>query len=129
MRPKVRLSESGILVLSTTGVDPVVQMGKLEALLTGVSYDDIRGGPRRGHAVAERGGGEKVVVILTDELQVVLSTATSDQFAAVAGPWSQIDEFFGHGDSEALTYLLLELSDLAQQARQRGERLYCWICV
>jgi hypothetical protein len=35
MRPKVRLTDSDVLVLAVKGIDPVIQMGTLEALLTG----------------------------------------------------------------------------------------------
>ena len=42
------------------GIDPVVQMGIFEELLTGRAYDDIVEDPRSGHAVAERDGGEQL---------------------------------------------------------------------
>ena len=35
MLPRVRVSEHGLEVLSVKGIDPVVRMGTLEALLTG----------------------------------------------------------------------------------------------
>ena len=130
LRPKVYSSDSGILVLPMKGsVDPVVQMGTLEELLTGETCDDISDRPRWGHVLAERHGGEKSVITLTDELQVALATATSDQLVVVARAWSETEEFFDQRDLDVLADLLLEFADLARQARQRGEHLYCWTCV
>jgi hypothetical protein len=129
MRPKVRLSDSDVLVLATTGIDPVIQMSTLEALLTGDHYDVIARRPRAGHVVAERGQGQTLVVTLTDELQAALAAAPGDQIVAAATPWSHDEEWDGVADPETLANFLLELADLARQAGQRGERLYCWICL
>jgi hypothetical protein len=128
MRPKVRMSASGVLVLAVKGIDPVVQMGTLEALLTGEQYDVVAGRPRAGHRVAEH-GESRWVVTLTDELQTVLAAAPPDQIADVAIPWSQTEEFDDQGDPEILAEYVLELAELARQADRRGERLYCWICL
>lgn len=127
MRPKVRLSDSDVLVLATTGIDPAIQMSTLEALLTGEQYDVIAQRPRAGHVVAERGQGQALVVTLTDELQAALAAAPRDKIVAAATPWSDDEEFGGSADPETLAHFLLELADLARQASRRGERLYCWI--
>jgi hypothetical protein len=129
MRPKVRLSDSDVLVLAVQGIDPIVQMGTLEALLTGEPYDAIAGRPRAGHVVADRDQGAALVVTLTDELLAALAAARQDQIVAAAAPWSQDEEFYGQADPRALADFLLELADLARQADRRGERLYCWICL
>ena len=129
MRARVRVSEHGLQVLSVKGIDPVVQMGTLENLLTGVSTEVIFARPRSGQAVAVRDEGERLVLSLTDELQQVLAEQAPEQLDAVAGPWSQTEEFWGHGDPEVLTDFLRELSQLAHHARDRGHRLYCWVCV
>lgn len=128
-RPKVRMSDSGILVLETKGIDPLVQMGTLEALLTGEQYDVVVSRPRAGQQVAERSQEGPWVVTLTDELQAALAAAPRDQIVAVAVSWLQTEEFRGQGDPETLAEFLLELADLARQANRRGERLYCWICL
>lgn len=129
-RPKVRMSDSGVLVLETKGIDPLVQMGTLEALVTGEQYDVVVSRPRAGQQVAERSQGEGPwVVTLTDQLQAALAAAPRDQIVAVAVPWSETEEFRGQGDPEILAEFLLELADLARQANLRGERLYCWICL
>jgi hypothetical protein len=129
MRPKVRMSDSGVLVLETKGIDPLVQMGTLEALLTGEQYDVVVSRPRAGQQVAERSQEGPWVVTLTDELQAALAAAPRDQIVAVAAPWLETEEFRGQGDPEILAEFLLELADLARQANRRGERLYCWICL
>jgi hypothetical protein len=41
LRPKARMSDSGVLVLDTKGIDPAVQMGTLEALLTGSNMTSL----------------------------------------------------------------------------------------
>ena len=129
MRAKVRRSDSGVLVLAAAGIDPVIQMGTLEAVLTGEPYDLIARRPRAGHVLAERGQGQALVVTLTDELQAALAAAPRDQIVAAAAPWSHDEEWDGLADPEILADFLVELADLARQAGQRGERLYCWICL
>jgi hypothetical protein len=130
LRPKVRMADSGVLVLETKGIDPLVQMGTLEALLTGEQYDVIVSRPRAGQQVAAKNSQEGPwVVTLTDELQAALAAAPRDQIVAVAAPWLETEEFRGQGDPENLADFLLELANLARQANQRGERLYCWICL
>ncbi|HXW45343.1 MAG TPA: hypothetical protein VEL03_11185 [Streptosporangiaceae bacterium] len=129
MRPQVRRSDAGVLVLEAKGVDPLVQMGTLAALLTGEQYDVVVGGPRSGRQVAGNGEGGPWVVTLTDELPAALTASTADQLAAVAVPWSQTEEFRGQAAPEALADFLLALAELARQALQASERLYCWICL
>ena len=128
-RPKVRIGPSGVLALATRGIHPVIQMADLESLLTGETYDDIATRPRCGRLLAERNGGGKLVETLTDELQIALAAAGTEKLLAVAVPWSQTEDFRGQGDPEVLSHFLLELADLARQATQRGERLYCWSCL
>ena len=111
------------------GIDPVVQMGTLEGLLTGRDYQQIADGPRAGHIVAVKDGGQRMVVALTDELQAALAGAGDARLRSVAVPWSQTEEFFGHGDPEILAGVLGELAGLARRARGKDERLYCWTCV
>jgi hypothetical protein len=66
--PQARWSEYGLQVLQVKGVDPVVQLGMLEELLTGVGFDDIIAGPRSGVDLAVRDGGERVVANFVREL-------------------------------------------------------------
>jgi hypothetical protein len=114
--------------ISVKGIDPLVQLGTLEALLTGRDYEQIVSGPRAGHMLATQDDGERLVVTLTDELQAVLADAQDDQLAAVAVPWSQTEEFFGQCEPQTLAGLLHELAELARRARDNDERMYCWVC-
>lgn len=128
-RARVRMSEHGLSVLSVKGIDPVAQMGTLESLLTGVDTNTIFAGPRSGLDVADRDDGHRLVLALSDELQQALAQATTEQLDALAVPWSHTEEFFGSGDSTALAHFLRELAQLAREGRDRGHRLYCWVCV
>jgi hypothetical protein len=62
--------------VSVKGVDPVVQLGTLEDLLTGRRYDEIVDDPRNGHVVYSRDGGERLVCTLTDSLTTALAGAS-----------------------------------------------------
>jgi hypothetical protein len=127
MMPLTRISEHGFAVLTLKGIDPFVQMGTLEALLTGREYDAVTADTRSGHPVAEHDGGMPVVVTLTDALQIGLADASPERLAEVAAPWSH--QIWGHDDPADLTHILGELAKLARGARDKGHRLYCWICV
>jgi hypothetical protein len=115
------------LTVPDTGIDPVVQGGTLEELLTGRPYEEIEQDPRWGHSLAVRNGGERLVLTLTESLIDALGQSNAETLAAVAVPWSQTEEFWGAGDSQELSRLLVQLSALAREARSRGESLYCWV--
>jgi hypothetical protein len=108
----------------TKGIDPNVVLHKLEALLTGREYQDVA----RGRMVAISDSGEQIVHALTDSTSAALADADAERLASVAVPWSQIEEFWGKGDPAELASWLGELAALARRARERSERLYCWIC-
>jgi hypothetical protein len=109
------------------GIDPAVQMGTLEELLTGRPYDAIIEDPRQGADV--RTAGEEVaehgVITLTDTLAAALADADRRRLAEVAEPWSETEEFWGDADPDILADALWELAGLAGRARDRGHRLYC----
>src|SRR5690349_5381158 len=89
MKPRVHGSEHGFDVLSVNGIDPVVQVGSLEELLTDASFEVVLARPRAGMDVAVRGGGEQLVLSLSDELQQALTAATAEQLSELAEPWSR----------------------------------------
>ena len=128
MRPRVRLSENGLYVLSVKGVDPL-QMATLEELLTGVDGEVVEARPRSGMEVAWRDDGELMVLTLTDELRDALAEATPTRLDTVAVPWSRMEEDWDQDDLEGVTQFLHELSQLARHARDNGHGLYCWVCV
>ncbi len=67
--------------------DPLVQLGTLEALLTGRDYGQIVAGQWAGTVLTERHGGQRLVVAMTDELQRPLARADDAELAAAAVPW------------------------------------------
>ncbi|MFI7617303.1 hypothetical protein ACIBP6_39380 [Nonomuraea terrae] len=114
--------------IDLNGIDPSVMLGKLEALLVGQSYDEIA--ERQGvSAVRFEESGEKGVVTIADEFTAVLAAATDERLIAVAGPWSEIEEFHGLADPSLLHQPLHDLRDLAARTRRRGHRLYCWMSI
>jgi hypothetical protein len=115
--------------VSGNGIEPVVQMGTLEALLTGRTYDDVMAEHPGGREVAVNDGGERLVMRLSDELSEALADATENALAAAAVPWAQTEEFWGQGDPQILERFLRNLAGLARQARDTDRRLYCWLCI
>ncbi|NIK56933.1 hypothetical protein [Kribbella shirazensis] len=111
--------------VSVKGIDPVVQMGTLEALLTGRPYD----ASAVGQPLAIRDGGERVVLALADSLTIALAEACPERLAEVAVPWSRTEEFWGSADPDTLTEILRDLAGLAGRAQAASQRLYCWISV
>jgi len=112
-----------------TGIDPVVQLGTLEELLTGRPFDDILDDDRSGKAVATHNDGEELVLTLTESVTTALVEASAKRLSEVAVPWSQTEEFWGTADPEVLSDFLGELRGLARRARARDQQLYCWVCV
>ena len=112
--------------VSVKGIDPVVQMGTLEELLTARPYDEIVAQPRSGHTLAVRDGGERLVLTLTDVLTSALAEASQERLAEVAVPWSRTEEFWGGTDPESLTHILRDLAGLARRAQASSQQLYCW---
>lgn len=115
--------------VSTKGIDPVVQMGTLEELLTGRDYDSVMADERCGKDLAVRDGGERLVLTMTDSLTAALAEADEGRLAAVAEPWAQTEEFFGSATGADLLPLLRDLAALASRGRAQNYRLYCWVSV
>jgi hypothetical protein len=129
LRPRVRRSEHGLLVLSVKGIDPTIHLDALEELLTGATFDEIVARPDSRRIVADRDGGERLVIALSPTLEQALVSRSDDQLTAVAGPWLQTEDFHGDGDPGVLAGFLHELAALARQAHAAGRRVYCWVCV
>lgn len=126
LKPRLRLAETGFHVVATKGFDPTTDLGMIEGILTGVDFDEFLARPRTSHAVAERDGGERLVLTISDELRAVLANTGVTELSAAAGQWVTEN---GFGDAAPIADLLSELSALARGAIERDERLYCWICV
>ena len=119
---------AGFEVVDMKGIEPTVQMGTLEEILTARPFEEILDETLNA-IVAERDGGERLVVRLTKTLQDALASASDERLREAAGRWAETDEFWGHGDPEVLAEVLAELASLARRANGKGSRLYCWVCV
>jgi hypothetical protein len=120
-------AEASFPTVALKGVDPFVQLGTLESLLTGVDYDTIIG--HVPDPVAMGDGGERLVTAVSGGLSAALSTADDARLREVAEPWSRTEEFGGHADPSDLATALTGLAELARTATTRGDRLYCWVCL
>ncbi|KFU76292.1 hypothetical protein SAMN04489729_4944 [Amycolatopsis lurida] len=119
--------EASFPTVALKGVDPFVQLGTLESLLTGVGYEAVI--ERDLAPVAMADDGARLVVALTEGLSAALSDADEARLREVAEPWSRTEEFGGQADPADLATVLTGLAELARIATTRGDRLYCWICV
>ena len=77
-------AEAAFPTVALKGVDPFVQLGTLESLLTGVDYDTVVG--RGSEPVAMADSGERLVVAVSGGLLAALSTADDARLREVAEP-------------------------------------------
>lgn len=124
--PRIQAAASGTPVLQAKGIDPTVALGRLEAVLTGRTYDDIAAGPRRGSLVAADEDGDTLVLTVADELRDAIAGLDSTTVAAAARVWV-CDE--AAEPSEASAPFVAALAELAAAAVARGDRLYCHIVI
>ncbi|WP_394159508.1 hypothetical protein [Galactobacter valiniphilus] len=106
------------------GVDPIVELGTLESILSGRPYEEVEDDPRSGHLLAD--GGECWVVSLTDGAATALAAAQAPRCAEAAIAWSHTEELEGANPAD-LAEVIGGLSGLATHAAARGWKLYCWM--
>ncbi|MDR2257388.1 MAG: hypothetical protein LBE25_15525 [Arthrobacter sp.] len=111
------------LVLDAS-VDPIVELGTLESILSGRPYEEVADDPRSGHLLAD--GGECWVVTVTEGAATALAGAQAPRHAEAAVAWSHTDELEG-SDPADLAEVIGGLSGLATHAAARGWKLYCWM--
>ena len=114
--------------LEAKGVDPVVNLGMLESIITGRSWREIFDKPEHGTVLVHDDEGCRLVVTVSEELRALLTVAAPGQLAEWVIPWSQTEEFRGASPG-SLAPFLGELAALARRASARGEHLYCLISV
>jgi hypothetical protein len=124
-----RKQESGYLGVDVGGVDPIVELGMLEELLTGKSFDAQLNDPLSRPVVAMRDNGERLVLRIDDRFVEKLAAADPGRLTGLVVPWSEIEEFSGQASVTGLTELLMRLRGLAHHAIDSGEHVYCWICI
>lgn len=121
-------SDPTLHVVDGRGVEPTVQLGMFEELLTGKSFDEQLDDPQSRPIVSDRDGGELLVVRLDDNFVAQLAAATVEQLSRLVEPWSETEEFCGQASAEGLTELIVQLRGLAEHAVAAGEHVYCWMC-
>jgi hypothetical protein len=120
--------QSGYEVIALGGIEPVVLMGQLEGLLTDRTVMEVLADPRR-HPVANRNGGERLVIPIGERLEEALASVDGARIPEVAAGWSKAEEFWGQVGPTDLIDPVSQLVALAQNARSQGQHVYCWMSV
>ena len=121
--------EGQLATLDGGGIEPVVNLGMFEELLTGKSFHEQLADPSSRPLVANRNGGERLVLRIDDNLIRAIAGESPDRLEALAQPWSQIEEFGGMVRPEDVASFLVGLQALARQAVVAEHHIYCWISV
>lgn len=106
---------SGLPATDGSGIDPNVVLAQFEELLTGRTFEQILDDPQAYQLVRATDDGEVFVVRISQEFVQALVAAPDETLRQLAGPWSQIEEFWGQGEPAALIDFLGRLRDLALQ--------------
>ncbi|RBY90469.1 hypothetical protein DQ244_13620 [Blastococcus sp. TBT05-19] len=93
--------------------DPVVALGTLTELLTGVDYDTVLEDPRHGADVASTPTGDVMVMTVSDALREAVGSADDARLTGAAQAWSRTEEL-EHVDPADLLGMLRELRDLSR---------------
>ncbi|MEX0172499.1 hypothetical protein MRBLMG1_005226 [Streptomyces sp. LMG1-1-1.1] len=119
--------QAALDVVSLKGIDPVVAIVQLEALVTGCSYEEAGRRPRSGQLLSEPEADGPLVFSVSDSLTEALVGAAREDLVRFAESWSMTAELKqGKVDAETAAGVLEALAGLAQRARVGGLRLYCW---
>lgn len=110
-------------------VDASVQAATLLALLTGDPVELITSDSSWARLVSAPDHESAWVVSMPQAFAEALAAASDERLGEVVGPWSQTEEFWGAGDPEQLLTVVQALRELALTARERDERLYCWMAL
>ena len=109
------------------GIDPVVTMAELEAILTGCTYDEASERPRSGQLLSSPEFESAVIVSVSDTLQEALACTAHPSLAGFAEQWAETAELWRDAiTADIATEVLDLLAGLASRARSSGCRLYCW---
>ncbi|MCU1646226.1 MAG: hypothetical protein JWN03_6501 [Nocardia sp.] len=113
------------------GIDPALQMARLESLLRGIENGLVIGEPRWCVPVTslKRGRGPWIVTI-TDGLCESLAAADDTALAQTVWLWARtqplsVTELARR--ENALADFLSDFADLAREARASDRHLYCWM--
>ncbi|GAA4609917.1 hypothetical protein BJY16_007580 [Actinoplanes octamycinicus] len=126
-RPRVQTAQSGTPVVLSKSVDPT-SLGRLEAILTGRSYDEVNADPRRAGLIAPARHEDIegcIVLSVTDTLRDALASLEPSTQPEVARQWASAE--FDATAENSLMMFLAALTDLARRAVVDNDRLYCLV--
>lgn len=112
-----------------SGIEPTVNLGQLEKLLTGKTFDEQLDDQASHAVIASSEDNEVLVIRLETGFVRALAAADRPTLDRLATPWSKIEEFRGMADPVYLADFLHRLRELAQTAIAGNAGLYCWISV
>ena len=118
----------GYQTLHLDGVEPTIMMAKLEHLLIGRPFDEIRMDPTW-KMLASVGNGERFVVPITLSLQEALTSIEDGRLEDVAPRWAARDDYWPGADPATAADVLKRVSDLVKAGHASGGHVYCWVCV
>ncbi|MEU9132259.1 hypothetical protein AB0D08_29820 [Kitasatospora sp. NPDC048540] len=115
--------------LVLTGLDPELHMPALDALISGRSAEAVAAVPPYGGTINTSDDGRTVCHGFTDTFRDALAGLAPEAVPAVAVDWAASPVFEGGAPAELLAQALAELTGIARDAAERGDRLYYWISV
>ena len=119
---------AGFDAISLPDIDPVVVLGRLEAIMADRAGGEAGGRPTQAaQLVSEPDSEGPFVFRVSDALTAALATAAPDDLARAAAPWSLTDELRQFQvDTATATVALEVLAALARRAHDGKLRVYCW---
>jgi hypothetical protein len=129
------VTATGGSILDIQGIDPVVMLGKLAGLLSGASYEEML---LSGIPTSHIPSPELLTAEHDDSALVQLSTVVRDTLAGASDAalteatpiWAGIEEFGSTTwrSTGEVRAIVDELVELARQAMENGQMIYCSIC-
>ena len=118
--------ELGFKTAEWKSIDPVVALAVLEEIVNGTKVLEwIKSHAGDDQIVAGAGEDEHWVFRVTPEHTKTLADLP-DAVRPIAERWAKSEEL-DRADPAVLTDVLVSLRDLARDARNTGQRLYCWV--
>lgn len=119
---------AGLDAVSLKHIDPVVVLGRLEAIMTGSTGGEAGAAPSGdAHLVSTPDGEGPLVFRLPDALTGALADAAPGDLARAAAPWALTAELRQFQVDEATAAGALDvLAALVRRARADGLLVYCW---
>ncbi|MBL7261890.1 hypothetical protein [Paractinoplanes lichenicola] len=104
-------------------VDPVVNLGNLESILTARPYDEVLALPRQGSTLTSTAEFDQVIIAVTDSLRDALTAAPPTTLDDAGTHLAATEELAGI-DPPAVIDFVHRLAGLARQAN--GWHMYCY---